>query len=623
FRVDAEGKSNVYLRSWIATGYNWDENLWQSATFDDIYKYRETMEKGFTPDSIKTAFYSYVYPSSTIIEDENTYKNFTKFGFTVQQVDVWRVRGSGLLLFIPAHMNTDVGLLDYGKMSPAPYKHQSYYEGVYSSLFYRYGRGYGTVSYITAYNRADSAESIERSLLYYNMCADAILAAPDAVGDEAGAIVYSLEQYFSENGIEYLGASSIADRYYFSMTDDEKKAFINSVKAERSYRDFVYETYTQKAENEAISLIAGEIKDAALSAEAENGGDSVLSPHEAVLSVIDYFKTNDFTYTETPNGTLAKGNKPVIESFLTDVKQGYCSHFASSAVFLLREMGFAVRYVEGYVATDFETMGLEGSKTRSDVEGTDAHAWIEVYVEGMGWMQYEVTPGQLADDMYDPNSDTIDPALTEPWEDQGSVEDDENVTPPDFVDDEEEEQLEESLQNRPHTSDEEQVEEDVSDLVLLFRIIVILLIALAVGLIVFLIIKLIRKRAWEAMNARYKVIDSAKNRDTFLEKDFDRHECANKLTDWIMEVFALIGCEPRQGELPSEFVLRMREDYGDLSKVDIEDVIYAIQKEEFGHGLKFDEQNALAEYLEDIISSVYAGMNPWQKLINRYFRRKI
>jgi len=608
FRVDAEGKSNVYLRSWVATSFDWAENKWLGGTYDDLYAYRERFEKGFTPDSIKTDFYKYVYPSSSVIEDENTYKNFTKYGFTVQQVDVWRVQGSSLLIFVPAHMNTDTGILEYSEDAPTPYKYQNYFDGTYTSFQFRYGRGYGTVSYVTALNRADVGSSMSASLEYYNLCTDAILAAPDATGDEAAATVYSLEQLLREKGIEYQG-TSIADRYYYSMSAEEKKEFLESIEREKEYRSYVEETYTAKTESETIALIAEEIKSAAIAKKLEEGGDGILTEHEAAMAIVEYFRGEEFFYTETPNAELVKGKKSVIESFLTDVKQGYCSHFASSAVFLLREMGFAARYAEGYVAKDFQPLG--GTKNRADILGTNAHAWVEIYVDGMGWMQYEVTPGELCDDMYDPNSDTIDPETDTPAEEE------EENDPSPFPEDEEEEE------KKPAPIPDYEIEEETNDLELLLRILLIVAIIAAVGAVIALIVRFIHKRAWEAMNARYKVIDSAKNRDTYLEPEFDRHSCAKQLNDWILDVFTLIGCEPQPGELPDEFVARMREDYGDLSKVDIGDVIYAMQKEEFGHGLTFDEQNALAEYLEDAISSIYAGMNPWQKIVNRYFRRKI
>ncbi|MBR6676677.1 MAG: hypothetical protein IKL24_05030, partial [Clostridia bacterium] len=359
FQVEAEGKSNVYLRSWVATEFDWNENKWYSASYPDLYKYRELFGNTFTPDSIKTKFYNYVYPSSTDIKDENTYKNFSPYGFTLQQLNIWRVSGQSLLIFVPSFMNTDAGILEFETLNVSPYKYQNYFDGTYSSFKIKYGTGYSTLSYVTAYNREDTAHTIDDSIEYYRLCAEAISAAPDAEGNEAQSIVSELEWTLNEMGIEYLG-TSIVERYYFSMSDKEQKEFLDSVNAELKYRSYVADTYTEKSSLEPIAAIAAEIKEAAIAKELENGGDGILTPHEAALAIVEYFRSDEFYFTKTPNEELVKGMKPVILSFLTDVKQGYCSHFASAATILLREMDIPARYVEGYIADDFEIQGTSG-----------------------------------------------------------------------------------------------------------------------------------------------------------------------------------------------------------------------------------------------------------------------
>ena len=224
-------------------------------------------------------------------------------------------------------------------------------------------------------------------------------------------------------------------------------------------------------------------------------------------------------------------------------------------------------------------------------------------------MQYEVTPGELSEAMYDPNSATVDPALE-------NLEEDDNYSPPPQFGDEPD--IEELLAN-----EEYEVEEDVSDLVYFVRIVIICLCVGAVCAVIWFIVRRISKKASLTLEAKYKVIDSAKNADLFRDKSRDNHATARKINDWIIEIFTLVGCEPRPGELPAEFTERMRKDYGNLSTIDIGEVIDAMQKEEFGHGLNYNELYCCAKYLEDITVSVYAGMNIFQKIINRYFKRKI
>lgn len=66
--------------------------------------------------------------------------------------------------------------------------------------------------------------------------------------------------------------------------------------------------------------------------------------------------------------------------------RGYCVHFATAGALLLRMQGIPARYVSGY------TVWLDG-QGRGEVMDSDAHAWVEVYVDGCGWYPVEMTPG--------------------------------------------------------------------------------------------------------------------------------------------------------------------------------------------------------------------------------------
>ena len=121
-----------------------------------------------------------------------------------------------------------------------------------------------------------------------------------------------------------------------------------------------------------------------------------------------YFASN-FPYTMAPGATPR--SKDVVEYFLTVQKRGFCAHFASSSTMLLRHMGIPTRYVEGYMITFTDMM--EGYGVSTDAEGWQyppesiipdtgvievpvndgsAHAWIEIYLDGYGWIPYDTTP---------------------------------------------------------------------------------------------------------------------------------------------------------------------------------------------------------------------------------------
>lgn len=97
---------------------------------------------------------------------------------------------------------------------------------------------------------------------------------------------------------------------------------------------------------------------------------------------------SSFTYTKTP-GALPDSvtdSSTFLDYFLLESKQGYCSYFATSFVLLARAEGIPARFVQGYcVPTD-------GSKEVQVTSGM-AHAWPEVYLENIGWIPFEPTPG--------------------------------------------------------------------------------------------------------------------------------------------------------------------------------------------------------------------------------------
>ena len=71
--------------------------------------------------------------------------------------------------------------------------------------------------------------------------------------------------------------------------------------------------------------------------------------------------------------------------FLTESKSGVCRHFASAATLMYRALGLPARYVVGY-----STYAVADEWT--EVKGEDAHAWVEVFIPGFGWVRVDPTP---------------------------------------------------------------------------------------------------------------------------------------------------------------------------------------------------------------------------------------
>lgn len=132
-------------------------------------------------------------------------------------------------------------------------------------------------------------------------------------------------------------------------------------------------------------------------------------PEEIANQIVTYFD-NNYSYTLRPG--FYYGNPDYISHFLLESKKGYCAHFASSATMMFRYMGIPARYVEGYAFSYADIVDdgflVEGAKYEDyydgyapmgetaliEVEIPDAyaHAWVEIYVDGYGWVIVDPTP---------------------------------------------------------------------------------------------------------------------------------------------------------------------------------------------------------------------------------------
>ena len=93
------------------------------------------------------------------------------------------------------------------------------------------------------------------------------------------------------------------------------------------------------------------------------------------------------TYTSAPGELPETVTSPAafLDYLIFESKQGYCTHFATAFVLLARAEGIPARYQQGYCFS----AGEEETKVLS----THAHAWAEAYIEGIGWLDFEPSPG--------------------------------------------------------------------------------------------------------------------------------------------------------------------------------------------------------------------------------------
>lgn len=150
--------------------------------------------------------------------------------------------------------------------------------------------------------------------------------------------------------------------------------------AAQAYTSFVYAHYTQLPE---------ELRGRLDQYRREHGLDTEHFPWPRSLAraVINQVHSEN-TYTLSP-GLLPEG-RDFVEYFLLENHRGYCMHFASATVALLRSAGVPARYAEGYTLSAHDVAGPDGWV---DIPDSRAHAWAEIYLSGVGWVPVEATPG--------------------------------------------------------------------------------------------------------------------------------------------------------------------------------------------------------------------------------------
>jgi len=132
------------------------------------------------------------------------------------------------------------------------------------------------------------------------------------------------------------------------------------------------------------------VRQAALAAAGQAG-----SPYAKAVALEDFFKSG-FVYTLTP--ATSSREIDFVASFL-EMREGYCVHYATAMVVMARSLGIPARYTEGFV---LKPASENASGQNWLAAGNTAHAWAELYFAGIGWLTFDPTPGNSANDQENP-----------------------------------------------------------------------------------------------------------------------------------------------------------------------------------------------------------------------------
>jgi protein-glutamine gamma-glutamyltransferase len=105
--------------------------------------------------------------------------------------------------------------------------------------------------------------------------------------------------------------------------------------------------------------------------------------YDSAANIELYLKTH---YAYTLDLTGRKTDDP-LAYFLFERRAGHCEYFAAAMTVMLRDLGIPARYVGGFLPGEFNDLGGDYI-----VRASDAHAWVEAYFPGYGWITFDPTP---------------------------------------------------------------------------------------------------------------------------------------------------------------------------------------------------------------------------------------
>jgi transglutaminase-like putative cysteine protease len=116
---------------------------------------------------------------------------------------------------------------------------------------------------------------------------------------------------------------------------------------------------------------------------AEQISAKAVSPYSKAAAIADYLRLH-YAYTlQLPSTT----QHDPIANFLFVRRKGHCEYFASSMAVMLRTLGIPSRIVNGFSGGEFNDL-----TSQYVIRASDAHSWVEAYIPGEGWMEFDPTP---------------------------------------------------------------------------------------------------------------------------------------------------------------------------------------------------------------------------------------
>lgn len=352
------------------------------------------------------------------------------------------------------------------------------------------------------------------------------------------------------------------------QTDDAQQQYLES---EAVYHSFVADSYTQ---------ISDDLKQFMKETFFSDTGD--LDFTETTKQIRKVLRENTI-YTTQPE--QVPEHTDYIHWFLQNAKRGNAVAYATTAVMAYRAAGYPARYVEGYHLSAAQAQALQG-KQQTDLTTENAHAWVEVYQSGIGWLPVEVVPGMYVE-QYTNQVVAGQPAyqVNQSYEEDGL-----NTS---------------SDGGKTDAGSQEPEDDSDSDLLNPAAVISIILIVLYLVLIVYLILEIQRALRLHHRRKHTQAVSSVELLDLYLPGIYD-----------LYQIRGIEGNSMNREDIWEQ----LHEKFPELKYGEYYRVLKLVQKVKFGEKeLRAYEKHALESYYYSLIQQCYAHSSLWQKMQMRYF----
>ncbi len=635
--VESGISQTVYMRSW--SGVDYRENAWKAASADQLSHYRALFEEyeNFTPERLMYNFFSLIDPGMVSMSSIFSARDFSEHGYITSFVDVKPAEISGNLLFLPTFRDPLNGPYVIGSRDNTLYEGavMPYFDGITTTDWTNFNRGIRYAAYLPTMRSPAYESTFALDLQYAELIRETMRDAMEAeagyddriIADGASRLGYIFGEERTPSDYNYLA------EVFAGMTDEERLAAVKEhVTLFDLYDEWAAESYLSLGDEDISYLLPhmeqinaslgigggirvtvsdgeGRLHEGSVRIEngSSGGGHEIYyttsssgiryvaneSRHDLAMAVIDYV-SELCAYTLTPKDATQEGYT-ALRIFLDDTREGYCVQYATAATMLLRAYGVPCRYVEGYLASNFSRNEAEDRNNyyKATVRDYDAHAWVEVYIDGYGWRAYEATPPYM-DAFY---------AVDEAVGSGGTVSEREEAETTPI----EEEILEEE--------EEEEVGFSLPSLETMLTLGVILLAVLALTLPIIL--------AYRAKERRRLLLDEIRNAP--LTKKRLRGAAADCI-ELTLSTLKSLGLVRGASELPMEFAARcdgllaeMEFDVG-ISTVS---VMAHFERECFGGGMTREELQICGGYTEALSAFAWERAGFFKKIYLRLVKRAL